>query len=58
MSDETPRQNRRIVDGRDVVGVIGLALLSYGTWQIYQPAAFIVAGVVLIAAAIALARVN
>ncbi len=58
MSDETPRQNRRIVDGRDVVGVIGLGLLSYGTWQVYQPAAFIVAGVVLIAAAIALARVK
>jgi hypothetical protein len=49
---------KRFIDVRDVVGIVGLALLSYGVWQIYPPAAFIAAGAILIAAAVALARVK
>lgn len=34
---------------RDVVGMAGAALVSYGAWQVYQPAGFIVGGAMLIA---------
>ena len=36
----------------DVVGVVGLGLLAFGAWQVYQPAAPIVVGVLLISWAI------
>jgi hypothetical protein len=41
---------------RDVAGVAGAALLSYGVWLIYQPAAYIVTGALIIAAVCMLAR--
>lgn len=40
----------------DVVGLGGAGALVYGIWQIYQPAAFIVAGVLAIAVSFMLAR--
>jgi hypothetical protein len=29
---------------RDLIGIAGIGLAGYGTWLIYQPAGFIVAG--------------
>jgi len=40
----------------DILAVIGLSVLSYGTWLVYQPAAFILAGALIIVAAIGMAR--
>jgi hypothetical protein len=37
-------------------GLIGLALLSYGAWMAFQPAGFIVPGVLLLADKIATER--
>ena len=44
------------IDARDICGLLGLGLLSYGAWLIYEPAAFIVAGIILIAVTIISAR--
>ena len=33
----------------DMVGLIGASAVSYGAWLIYQPSAFIVGGVALVA---------
>jgi hypothetical protein len=41
---------------RDVIGLAGAALLAYGTWCIYRPAGYIVAGALLIAGSILAAR--
>lgn len=41
---------------RDVSGLAGGALLSYGAWLAYKPAGFIVAGVLLLAGAVLAAR--
>lgn len=38
----------------DVIGLTGVALVSYGAWLIYKPAGFIVLGVLLVAAALRL----
>lgn len=40
----------------DALGIVGAGLVSYGAWSIYAPAGFIVAGVLLIALAVAGAR--
>ncbi len=40
----------------DALGVSGAALLCCGAWQIFRPAAFILAGVTMIIAGIGLAR--
>lgn len=40
----------------DVLGLVGAGLVSYGAWTIYAPAGLIVAGVLLIALAVAGAR--
>jgi hypothetical protein len=45
-------QKRRIVDARDVLAFVGLALFSYGAWQVYPPAAFIAVGAVMTGIAI------
>lgn len=45
-------QKRSIVDARDVLAGLGLALVSGGAWLIYPPAAFIVPGAILTAIAI------
>ncbi len=41
---------------RDSVGIAGATLLVYGTWLIYRPAAFILAGLLLMSVAIVMAR--
>ena len=41
---------------RDGLGVSGAGLASYGAWLVYEPAGFIVAGALLVAAAILLSR--
>lgn len=33
---------------RDAVGLGGAGLVAYGTWLVYQPAGFIVAGILLL----------
>lgn len=35
----------------DAVGVVGAGLIAYGAWLIYQPAGFMVAGVLLLSGA-------
>jgi hypothetical protein len=40
----------------DATGVVGAALVAYGCYRIYQPAGLIVAGCMLIAIALILAR--
>jgi hypothetical protein len=49
-------QNRRMVDWRDAVGLIGAALITGGVAMIHVPAAFIVCGSLLLAGAIMTAR--
>jgi hypothetical protein len=39
---------------RDLAGLAGVALIAFGAWQIYPPAGFIVAGVLLVVGAIIL----
>lgn len=41
---------------RDAIGLAGVAAITYGAWLIYQPAGFIVGGVLLIAGAILTSR--
>lgn len=36
----------------DLVGLIGVGLIAYGSWLVYEPAGFIVAGVLLVIAVI------
>ena len=40
----------------DLIGLAAIALISYGTWLIYEPAAFIVAGVILLVGVILISR--
>lgn len=40
----------------DVLMIVGAALLSFGAWQVYEPAGFIVGGVLLLASGIMAAR--
>ncbi|HZP88643.1 MAG TPA: hypothetical protein VFB54_17675 [Burkholderiales bacterium] len=44
------------VVARDALGLIGAALISYGAWMVYRPAGFIVAGSLLLAGCLLLAR--
>jgi len=37
---------------RDIAGVAGVALVSYGAWLAWQPAGFMVGGALLIAGAL------
>lgn len=41
---------------RDVAGLLGVALISFGTAEIYRPAGLIIAGAMLLAAAFLSAR--
>jgi ABC-type protease/lipase transport system fused ATPase/permease subunit len=41
---------------RDVVGIAGIAMLSFGAWLAWPPAGFMVAGTILLAAAVASVR--
>lgn len=38
----------------DVAGLAGVGLISYGAWRIYEPAGFIVGGLLVLAGAIIL----
>ena len=40
---------------RDLAGLCGVGLVSYGAWMIYPPAGFITAGILLIVGALLLA---
>jgi len=44
------------IDLQDVVGLVGAALIVAGVYQVYQPAAFIVGGLMLVVPAVAAAR--
>jgi hypothetical protein len=39
-------------DARDLLALIGLALLAYGLWLVYPPSAFIVPGTMLFGIAV------
>jgi hypothetical protein len=41
---------------RDFVGLIGCAAMTYGAWQIYEPAGWMLGGMLLLVGAGALAR--
>lgn len=41
---------------RDAAGVAGVASIAYGAWLVYEPSGFIVAGILVLAAAVASAR--
>jgi len=43
---------------RDLAGLCGVGLVSYGAWMIYPPAGFIVAGILLIVGALMIALGN
>ena len=43
---------------RDLAGLCGVGLVSYGAWLIYPPAGFIVGGSLMIAGALLLAFGN
>lgn len=45
-----------MIDRTDVLAALGLGLVSYGAWLVYQPAAFLVAGALCLAAAVLSAR--
>lgn len=42
----------------DVAGLAGVGLLSFGSWLVYRPAGFIVAGALLLTLAVLTARAN
>ncbi|UDF29378.1 UNVERIFIED_ORG: hypothetical protein LHK14_17970 [Roseateles sp. XES5] len=41
---------------REAIGIAGAGIFVYGFWQIFAPAGFIVGGILLMAAAIIMAR--
>lgn len=41
---------------RDAVGLAAVASISYGAWLVYEPAGFIVAGLIVLLGVIALSR--
>ena len=43
---------QRLIGVREVIAAAGFGLLSYGAWLVYRPAAFIVAGVILLGIAL------
>ncbi|HSH41048.1 MAG TPA: hypothetical protein VK973_02860 [Arenicellales bacterium] len=53
--DKAKRQGLGI-SAIDVLGVVGLASLTYGCWRVYEPLAYIVFGGLLLAAAVVTAR--
>lgn len=38
--------------GQTAVGLVGSGLISYGFWEVYEPAGFVVAGALLLAGAL------
>jgi hypothetical protein len=43
---------------RDLAGLCGVGLVSYGTWMIYAPAGFITAGLLLVVGSLLIAIGN
>ncbi len=43
---------------RDLAGLCGVGLVSYGAWTVYPPAGFITAGILLIVGALLIALGN
>ena len=41
---------------RDAMGIAGAGLIAFGAWLIYEPLGYIVAGCMLVAAAVLMAR--
>lgn len=41
---------------RDLVGLVGIALIAYGAWLMYAPAGFMVAGVLLVVGVLLVSR--
>lgn len=41
----------------DILALLGLAALLHGVWQVYQPAAWMLGGALLLAVALILSRV-
>lgn len=56
--DATPSAFRRALPGAvcDLAGGLGVVLVSYGAWLVYEPAGYIVAGLLLMAGAMILGR--
>jgi hypothetical protein len=50
MSEEKTPTPRR-APWPDLIGLLGLGLLSYGSWRAYPPAGFIIPGILLLAVA-------
>lgn len=46
------QQSNTIIDRRDFIGLVGVGLVGYGGWLVYEPAGFIAAGVILACVAI------
>lgn len=44
------------VDGRDIVGVVGIALIAAGTWWMFPPASLVITGGLLLAGALLSAK--
>jgi len=44
------------VAARDLTGVAGVVLISYGAWLVFEPAGFIVAGAFLVTGAVLVGR--
>ena len=49
---EDDKKESRLPDGRDLVGFVGVCLIGYGGWLVYEPAGFIAAGVIMAGVAI------
>jgi len=43
---------------RDLAGLFGVGLVSYGAWMIYPPAGFITAGLLLVVGSLLIAMAN
>jgi len=41
---------------RDLVGIAGAGLISYGAWLAYPPAGFVIGGALMVMAAVLMAR--
>lgn len=47
---------KSLVVVRDIAGMLAIASISYGAWLTYEPAGFIVGGIIVLAGVVAMAR--
>ena len=53
MSEQQQVQQRESwFDRRDFIGLVGVGLVGYGAWLVYEPAGFIAAGAILAGVAV------